>query len=150
MSWGQWGIWLSMVSHETWMPIGGTKRLEPGTTVEDVAEELRYLMARFPSMRTRLRFDADGRPTQELFDSGVIALEIYEADETDEAGPEAMARTVEARYRDADLDFAAHIEALARGMEEIAVEAAYDPTASTRVGTAAIPTRVRTPPTQPA
>jgi hypothetical protein len=111
LSWGQWGIWLSMLSHESWMPLGGTKALEPGTTVQEVVEELRYLMGRFPSMRTRLRFDPAGRPTQELFDAGDVALEIYEADGVGHPGgvgdPGALAAAVEAQYRQTPLDFAA-------------------------------------------
>ena len=79
MSWGQWGIWLSMLSHESWMPLGGTKTAGTRHDDEDIVEELRYLMGRFPSMRTRLRFDAAGRPTQELFATGDIALEIYDS-----------------------------------------------------------------------
>lgn len=110
MSWGQWGIWLSMLSHESWMPLGGTKALDPGTTPEDIADELRYLMARFPSMRTRLRFDAAGRPTQELFATGDITLEIYEAQSGEEGTadgpgrPAALAAEVEARYRATPFD----------------------------------------------
>src|SRR6266403_447751 len=79
MSWGQRSIWLSMVSHESWLPIGGTKPVNPGTTVDDIVGDLQYLLHRFPSMRTRLRFDANGLPTQELFDSGEVTLEIYDA-----------------------------------------------------------------------
>lgn len=108
MSWGQWGIWLSMLSHESWMPLGGTKPLDPGTTQQDVADELRYLMARFPSMRTRLRFDAAGRPTQELFAAGEITLEIYETPSGhDGMGPAELAAAVEALYRETPFDFAA-------------------------------------------
>jgi hypothetical protein len=105
LSWGQWNIWLSMLSHESWMPLGGTKTLDPGTTPQDVADELRYLMTRFPSMRTRLRFDTAGRPTQELFGAGEITLEIYET--RDGAGPGELAAAVETLYRTAPFDFAA-------------------------------------------
>ena len=38
------------------------RRWRPGTTVEDVAADLRWAMRRYPTFRTRLRFDADGTP----------------------------------------------------------------------------------------
>jgi hypothetical protein len=102
MSWGMWEIWHSMVDQHTSLPIGGRAPLAPGTTLDDVAEELRYLMARFPSMRTRLRLDEAGRPTQELFGSGTIPLEVYDAGEAD---PDALALAIELRYRETDFDY---------------------------------------------
>ncbi|KQV13279.1 MULTISPECIES: condensation domain-containing protein [unclassified Kitasatospora] len=102
LSWGMWEIWHAMVGQHSSLPIGGRAALPAGTTVADVAEELRYLMGRFPSMRTRLRFDATGRPTQELFASGSTALEVYEAGDAD---PEEVASLVEQRYRSTRFDY---------------------------------------------
>lgn len=102
MSWGMWEIWHSMVDQRSSLPIGGRVPLAPGTTVADVAAELRYLMARFPSMRTRLRFDAAGRPTQELFGSGTTVLEVYDAADGD---PDLLALAVELRYRRTDFEY---------------------------------------------
>jgi hypothetical protein len=86
MSWGMWEIWHAMVGQGGALPIGGRAPLAEGTTVADLAEEMRYLLSRFPSMRTRLRFDETGHPTQELFASGTAVLEVYDADEAVASG----------------------------------------------------------------
>ena len=102
MSWGMWEIWHAMVDQLSSLPIGGRTPLPAGTTVADVADELRYLMGRFPSMRTLLRFDSAGWPTQELFGSGSTTLEVYDAGDAD---PDEVASAVEQRYRSTDFDY---------------------------------------------
>jgi acyl-CoA synthetase (AMP-forming)/AMP-acid ligase II len=104
MSWGMWEIWGAMVRQESALPIGGRTALAPGTTVDDVAEELRYLMGRFPAMRTRLRFDAAGRPRQRLFATGRITLDVYDADPGADA--DEVAAAVEAHYTRTPFDYA--------------------------------------------
>lgn len=117
LTWGQREIWEAMV-RQGWLCLGGTLPLAPGTTVEDVADELSYMMSRFPSLRTRLRFDGTGDgggPVQELFASGRTVLEVYDsADDRDGtgsggigefAGPEETAAAVEAHYRTMVRDF---------------------------------------------
>ncbi|NUS11950.1 MAG: hypothetical protein HOY69_11205, partial [Streptomyces sp.] len=104
MSWGMWEIWGAMVRQESALPIGGRAALEPGATVAALAEELRYLMGRFPSMRTRLRFDAAGRPRQRLSAAGRITLEVYDA--APDADAEEVAAAVEAHYRRTPFDYA--------------------------------------------
>ncbi|MCX5215064.1 condensation domain-containing protein [Kitasatospora sp. NBC_00240] len=103
MSWGMWEIWHAMVDQRSSLPIGGRMALPAGTTVAGVAEELRYLMSRFPSMRTLLRFDAAGWPTQELFGSGSTTLEVYDAGDGD---PDEVADQVEQHYRATDFAYA--------------------------------------------
>ncbi len=102
LTWGQREIWLSMM-RQGWIRMGGVLPLAPGTSVQDVADELGYIMSRYQSMRTRLRFDESGRPTQEVFASGEITLEVYDAD--DERGPQETATAVEAKYMTAIRDF---------------------------------------------
>ncbi|MFC1433741.1 condensation domain-containing protein [Streptacidiphilus sp. N1-3] len=102
LSWGMWEIWHAMSGQNSSLPIGGRVPLPEGTTVADVAEELRYLMTRFPSMRTRLRFDAEGWPTQQLFGSGRTALEVYDAGDAD---PDQLALAIELRWRETDFDY---------------------------------------------
>jgi Condensation domain len=103
MSWGMWEIWHAMEAQRTALPHGGWAPLAEGTGLADVAGELRYLMSRFPSTRTRLRFDAAGRPTQELFASGRIDLEVYDAGDGD---PAEVAAAVERNYRGTEFDYA--------------------------------------------
>src|SRR4051812_9257302 len=58
LSWGQREIWQAMVSQGSWFPIGGVKHLSPGITVDDIAARLRFIMERYQTARTRLRFAA--------------------------------------------------------------------------------------------
>ena len=82
LSWGQWEIWQAMVDQKSSLPVGGTApRADIG--VDTVAEELRYLMSRYQTMRTKLVFTDDGRPLQSLSAKGEIALEVFEAGDED-------------------------------------------------------------------
>ncbi|WP_326853567.1 condensation domain-containing protein [Actinocrinis sp.] len=114
LSWGQRAIWSAMM-RQGWISIAGVMPLPPGRTVQDVADDVSVMMGRYPSMRTRLRFDDTGRPSQELFGSGQIPIEVFDADDVarggDEAAageskPEEVAEWVEARYRSTPRDFA--------------------------------------------
>ncbi|MFI0899060.1 AMP-binding protein [Streptomyces sp. NPDC020983] len=104
MTWGMWEIWGAMCRQESALPIGGRAPLEADRTLADIADELRYLMVRFPAMRTRLRFDATGRPRQQLFASGEVTLEVYDAAPDGDADEAAAA--VEAHYRRTAFDYA--------------------------------------------
>jgi condensation domain-containing protein len=104
LSWGQRELWGGMVRQGSWFPIGVTRPLPPGTTVDQLAERLGSAMSRHPSMRTRLAFDADPeRPRQVAAGDGEIRLEIVDAGEED---PAAVAARVEQRFRDTGYDFA--------------------------------------------
>lgn len=94
LTWGQMEIWLAM-TRQGWLRLGGTKPLPPGTTVQEIADELRYQVTRYAPMRTLLRFDGNGRPTQEVFGSGRIDLEIYDADDAGGEGEGADERAVD-------------------------------------------------------
>ncbi|MFC5004075.1 condensation domain-containing protein [Dactylosporangium cerinum] len=97
LSWGQLDIWLKMTAVGHAMAMGGVRPLPPGTTLDDVAGELRFLMSRYECLRTRLVPDGDGPPRQVVHGSGSIELEVL--DHVD-------AGTVEARFRDAPFDYA--------------------------------------------
>jgi hypothetical protein len=103
LTWGQREIWQSMTKQGNWLPLGGWRPLAAGTTVEQVAEELAYLHGRFPSMRTRLRFDAHGEPRQELAASGSTHLEIYDAEPGEQAA-DALATAVSGHYQHSPYD----------------------------------------------
>ena len=104
MAWGQADHYAAMVRMKTWSPLGGVKRLLPGTTVDEIADELRWLISRYQTMRTLLRPDAHGRVQQVVFASGEITLEVFDAGEGD---PEQLAEAVCDLYRNRPLDFAA-------------------------------------------
>lgn len=103
LSWGQQEIWMSMVRQRTWNPIGGWSRLRPGATVADIAAELSYLVGRYQSMRTRLRFTADGRPQQVVSTHGEVVLDIVDA--ADDADAEEIAEEVDRWYKAGSYDF---------------------------------------------
>lgn len=107
LTWGQREIWQSMTRQGNWLPLGGCKPLDPGTTVADIADELAYVYSRFPSMRTRLRFDDNARPYQVLAARGVTELEVYDVpDAVDGADPadtaqaaDRLAAAIDAHYQ---------------------------------------------------
>ncbi|MEV6924376.1 condensation domain-containing protein [Dactylosporangium sp. NPDC051485] len=103
LTWGQREIWLTMLRQRSWLPIGGWNRLAPGTTVAGVAAELRWIMARYQPMRTRLRFTAGGRPLQCVADRGTVGLDVYDC--PDDADPEAFVVALDARDRARPYDF---------------------------------------------
>ncbi|WP_020522322.1 condensation domain-containing protein [Catelliglobosispora koreensis] len=103
LSWGQTENWSAIVAQKTWIPLGGVKPLPPTTTIEEIADELAYLMGRYQPMRTKLRFAPDGHPRQEVFESGEIVLSIVDAGSSD---PLTVAEAICDGWRDDTLDFA--------------------------------------------
>jgi hypothetical protein len=102
LAWGQQEIWLAMVRQRSWLPVGGPNRVWPGKTLDDVVEDLRYALGRYQTMRTRLRFEADGRVLQEVSDHGEFVIEVYDA--PDDADPDAFADALYDWFRAGDLD----------------------------------------------
>jgi hypothetical protein len=103
LSWGQLEILGAMERQRTWMPLPDRQPLPAGTTLEDVAEWLRYLMSRHQVLRTRLRFPADGPPRQVLHGSGDIAVDVVEAGQEE---PVKVAQRMVDHYVEHDFDFA--------------------------------------------
>ncbi|MFI5911032.1 condensation domain-containing protein [Dactylosporangium sp. NPDC051541] len=102
LSWGQRELWGGMVRQQTWMPMGIVLPLPPGRTLDDVAAELRFIMERFPSMRTRLRRREGRPPLQVLAAEGAVELEVVDAGAEE---PEAVAARVSRRLHDTPFDF---------------------------------------------
>lgn len=104
LTWGQQDIWRSMQYERASHGIGGIRVLPAGCTVDDVAGDLRFLMERHQSLRTRLAFAADGRPLQVVASSGQVPLEIVE---TGDADPAEVAGRLYQPYYEAAFDYAA-------------------------------------------
>ncbi|WP_238009032.1 condensation domain-containing protein [Dactylosporangium sp. AC04546] len=104
LSWGQLENWSAIVKQGTWLPLGGVKPLPEGTTVAEIAGELRYLMSRYQPMRTKLSFEPDGTPIQQVYPEGETFLDVVDAGDED---PEKVAEGVCDRWRDEPLDFTA-------------------------------------------
>lgn len=103
LTWGQRFIWNGMVRYG-WIAIGAVLPQPPGRTVQDVADELQYTISRFPALRTKLRFDADSRPSQELFADGEFVFEVFDAD--GDADPQETASVVYRHYATITRDYA--------------------------------------------
>jgi hypothetical protein len=104
LSWGQTENWRAIQRQRTWLPLGGVQPLPADSTVAGLADDLRFLLSRFPSVRTRLRLADERHPVQVVAGAGEITMEVYEAGDRD---PAEVAGEVHERYRDTDLDFTA-------------------------------------------
>jgi len=67
-----------------------------------MAGTLEFIMSRHQSLRTRLEFDADGDPSQRVFESGEVALDVIEAGDRD---PGELAEEIRAGYESHDFDY---------------------------------------------
>jgi hypothetical protein len=95
LTWGQQGIWQTMRRTGRTMNIGGTMPLQAGTSVDEMAAVLRFVVSRHQALRTRLRFTPDGPPQQVAAESGEIALEIVDVDDDVDAAAEELRRRYE-------------------------------------------------------
>lgn len=104
LTWGQQQIWAAMQATDTSQSLRAVVPLPPGKSAADLAEELRFFMCRYESMRTRLQFDADGRPTQVVSERGEIAMELVDADES--ADPAVVADELADHWESTKFDYA--------------------------------------------
>lgn len=103
LSWGQRELWGAMARQQTWMPLGIVLELPEGSTLDAAVAELRFVMERFPSMRTRLRLRPDGPPQQVLAASGELPLEVVDVPAGRDPG--AVAEQVSRRLHETEFDF---------------------------------------------
>ena len=102
LSWGQREMWGAIRRRGSSLAIGGVIPLRAGTTVEDVAAELRFIMSRHQSLRTRLSLRADGSPRQVVAASGEICLEVIDVGDAD---PAEAAESVYDRFHSVEYDY---------------------------------------------
>jgi hypothetical protein len=103
LTWGQQELWRTMRLVDGWMPVPVIRQASEGATVADVVAELRFIMSRYPSMRTRLRLADDLMPQQVLACRGVVDLEVEEVADGDD--PAEAAAAMRRRFEDAAFDF---------------------------------------------
>lgn len=96
LSWGQKEIWAAMQAQESSLSGGSAAPLPEGRGIDYAASLLSYLMGRYPSFRTRLRFEPDGSVRQVLSDHGEAPMHILDA--PDDADPAEYAETVRFEY----------------------------------------------------
>jgi hypothetical protein len=104
LTWGQKGIWQTIRASGESKTMGGVDPLPPGATVGRAIAALQYVLGRHQSLRTRLRFDADGYPQQVVSSSGEVPVEIVDADGADD--PAQVAEEVRDRYQGENFDYA--------------------------------------------
>ncbi len=102
LTWAQQEHWKGIVEAGHAATFGGAFPMPAGTTVEQVAELLRFSLSRHQALRSRLCFDAGGQPRQVCFDSGEIDLAVLEAGSAD---PGELAERLYLEYRLRDFDF---------------------------------------------
>lgn len=102
LSWGQREMWRAIQRRGSSLAIGGVVRLPAGTTVQGAAAELRFMMSRHQSLRTRLLLGGDGRERQVLAASGEACLEVIDADGAD---PAQVAEAVFDRFHSVEYDY---------------------------------------------
>ncbi|NUR60312.1 MAG: condensation protein, partial [Catenulispora sp.] len=104
LTWAQWGVWRAMQGFNSPFMVGGTMKLDAGTTLENVRQVLAFVVGRHESLRTRIRTDSEGRPMQVLAESGEVGLEVYDLDDGEDAAEQAEA--IRARYEFEPFDIA--------------------------------------------
>lgn len=104
LTWAQRGLWRLIQRIGSYLPIGARMPLPPGFTVAEAIADLRFVMASYPTARTRLQFGG-ADPVQVVHPSGAVELEIVDA--ADDADPAALAKQVQLRFWHAEHDFVA-------------------------------------------
>ena len=103
LTWGQLGFWQGMADGERSLTMGGVTPLRPGVTVEQVADELGYLVGRHQALRTRLRMTDDPfRPKQVCSTDGEVVLEVVDVVDED---PASVADTLRIAYEERKFDY---------------------------------------------
>jgi hypothetical protein len=105
LTWGQDTVWRGIVGAGSTMWLTGVRELPAGTSVEDVADSLSFLMGRHQSLRTRLLMP-EGEPVQQVVSSsGEVTIDVL--DVADDADPLAVAKELQDGYLESELDYAA-------------------------------------------
>lgn len=104
VTWAQRAHWNNAELSGVTESAGGMMRLPDGTTADDIARMLGYIMSRHQALRTRIFHDEQGNLRQEVVASGEIELEVYDADDT--ADPAEIAEALRNVYEFAKWDFA--------------------------------------------
>jgi hypothetical protein len=114
LTWGQQQVWRAMVEVDSSMSMGGVVPVTDGRTVADFAEELRFLMSRYSTLRTRLVFtepwhatsvDACHLVRQETFARGETVLEVHDTAPGED--PAGVAAAVFAGWKARNFDYPA-------------------------------------------
>ena len=103
LSWGQREIWAAIKTQQSWIPIGGVGPLPPGQDIDFFVAALGFMVSRHQSLRTRLRFEPDGRVRQVLADHGEVPLHVVDVPDDDD--PARVADDLGVEFHDRKFDF---------------------------------------------
>jgi len=102
LTWGQIGLWQSIVVSGMSKTVFYIAEVEQGTTVDDVAAMLGFMVSRHQSLRTRLVLREDAPPRQRCSTSGEVTLEVVDAGAHD---PAEVAESVSQRWQHEQFDY---------------------------------------------
>lgn len=102
LTWGQIGLWQSIEASGMSKTVFHVAEVEQGTTVDDVAETLRYMVSRHQALRTTLVLRADAPPRQRCHPSGEVTLTVVDAGADD---PALVAEAVSERWQHEKFDY---------------------------------------------
>ncbi|MGI8665191.1 MAG: condensation domain-containing protein [Jatrophihabitans sp.] len=103
LSWAQRSMWATISREGQSVTMGGISPLPPGTTEQDAAAGVRFLISRHQSLRTRYQVREDGSACQVLSDSGVFSVDVIEAGDRD---PAVVAGEIRDDYQNRNFDYA--------------------------------------------
>ena len=103
LTWGQHHIWRIIQQQRCSLGVGDTAKLPEGTSLEALIAGFTFLFSRHQSLRTRVGFDADGKPVQVVADRGEVPLEIVDLD--DDADPAQVGAALRKRFHDVEFDY---------------------------------------------
>lgn len=107
LTWGQMGIWRATQRNDRNMNLIWAEPLPEGTTLEQIADRLRFIVSRHPALRTRLRFvegpSGDRYPRQVVADVGEVPLHIADVGDGDD--PATATEELRSRYELAWFDY---------------------------------------------
>ena len=100
LTWGQMNIWRATVRNNRTTNLAFPMPLPEGASVADMASMLRFMVSRYPALRTRLRFvdgpSGDPHPQQVIAASGEVPLHVVDIGADDD--PVAAAEELRSRY----------------------------------------------------
>ena len=102
LTWGQIGLWQSIEASGMSKTVFHIAEVEEGTTVDDVAERLRFMVSRHQALRTTLVLRGDAPPRQRCRASGEVTLTVVDAGGHD---PAEVAEAVSQRWQHEKFDY---------------------------------------------
>jgi len=102
LTWGQIGLWQSIEASGMSKTVFYIAEVEQGTTVDDVAAMLRFMVTRHQSLRTRLVLREDAPPRQRCAAAGQVTVEVVDAGAHD---PAEVAEAVSQRWQHEHFDY---------------------------------------------